>query len=256
MSLLRVVWVGYVMQVKLRSRSAFDGALSIIWPLFFSTTAFLVVRQTGDADALVATAVGAAVMGVWSSTSTTAAGALQRERREGTLELLVAAPAPFVVVMLPFTLAMATVGSYSMVATLLWGRVLFGIEVSLASPALLLVAVPVTVASIGMLGFLLAMASVRYRHAWAIGNATEYPIWLICGFLVPLAALPGWVRPISWLLAPTWGVEAIRDATLGGSPWLDLTRCLVLALGYGLIGVFLARVMLRSAREHATLALS
>jgi ABC-2 type transport system permease protein len=120
----------------------------------------------------------------------------------------------------------------------------------------MLVAVPVTVASIGLLGFLLSMASVRYRHAWALGNATEYPIWLICGFLVPLSALPGWVRPISWLLAPTWGVEAIRAGTLGGSPWLDLARCVALGVAYAAIGVVLARVLLRSAREHATLALS
>ena len=256
MRLLRLVWVGYVMQVKLRSRSAFDGALSVIWPLFFATTAFLVVRQSGDPDALVATAVGASVMGVWSSTSTTSASSMQQERRLGTLELLVAAPAPFALVMAPLTLAMATIGAYSMAATLVWGRVLFGIDVPIASPAVMAVAVPVTVASVGMLGFLLSMASVRYRNAWALGNATEYPVWLICGFLVPLSALPGWVRPISWALAPTWGVEAIRDASLGGSPWPDLARCVALGLAYAVVGAALARYMVRAAREQATLALS
>ena len=37
-------------------------------------------------------------------------------------------PAHFALVLLPVTLAMATVGIYSLVATLLYGHFLFGIE--------------------------------------------------------------------------------------------------------------------------------
>ena len=76
-----------------------------------------------------------------------------------------------------------------------------------------------------MCGFLLAVAFVRYRTAWALGNLLEYPVWLICGFLVPLTLFPGWVRPISWVLAPTWGMRAIREAALGGPPLPDLGMC-------------------------------
>ncbi len=47
----------------------------------------------------------------------------------------------------------------------------------------------------------------------------------ICGFLVPLSLFPGWVRPISWVLAPTWGINAIREAALGGSPLADIGMC-------------------------------
>jgi ABC-2 type transport system permease protein len=38
-----------------------------------------------------------------------------------------------------------------------------------------------------------------------VGNLFEFPVWTICGFLIPLALLPGWVEPIAWVLAPTWG---------------------------------------------------
>ena len=51
---------------------------------------------------------------------------MQRERWWGTLELLVAAPRHFALVLLPATLGLATVGIYNLVATLLWGRLLFG----------------------------------------------------------------------------------------------------------------------------------
>ena len=88
-------------------------------------------RQGGDSGpALRRAAVGASVMGVWSAVSTTAASSLQQERRQGTLELLVAAPTPFPLLIVPITLSMATIGLYSLVATLLWGRFVFGIPIA------------------------------------------------------------------------------------------------------------------------------
>jgi ABC-2 type transport system permease protein len=134
--------------------------------------------------------------------------------------------------------------------------VLFGIDVDLASPVLFLLAVPVTIASIGMVGFLLAVTVVRYRTAWALGNAFEYPVWLVCGFLVPISIFPGWVRPISWALPPTWGVRAIREAALGGSPLNDLLVCLGLGLAFLVAGVLLVETVLRSARANASLSLT
>ena len=86
------------------------------------------------------------------------------------------------------TVAMATIGLYSLVATLLWGRFVFGIHISFAQPLVFVLAALVTAAAIGVIGFLEAVASVRYRSAWALGSALELPVWLICGFLVPLVA--------------------------------------------------------------------
>ena len=76
-----------------------------------------------------------------------------------------------------------------------------------------------------MLGFLLSVAFVRFRQSWALGNMLEYPVWLVCGFLVPISLFPGWVRPISWVLAPTWGMRAIRAAASGGAPLPNIGVC-------------------------------
>jgi ABC-2 type transport system permease protein len=114
----------------------------------------------------------------------------------------------------------------------------------------------VTVGAIGVVGFLLAVTSVRYRTAWALGSTLELPIWLISGFLVPLAALPDWVRPISWVLSPTWGMAAVRAAAEGRSPAVEIAICLALTVAYGVGASWLARRLVDSARAHATLALS
>ena len=256
MRALRLLGLGWVFHFKMLSQSAFDGLLGVLWPLFFATVAFFMFQAGAGGETLVYASFGAAVMGIWSATSTSAGSAMQRERWHGTLELLVAAPAHFALVLLPVTIAMSTIGLYSMVATLFWGRVAFGVDVPLDAPIAFGIALVATVVSVGALGFLLAVAFVRYRTAWALGNMLEYPVWLIGGFLVPLTLLPAWVRPISWALAPTWGVDAIREAALGGNPLPEILLCLALGGAYVAIGALVLETALRAARKDGSLALA
>src|SRR5207247_11037457 len=90
----RLLAVGWLLHIKMLSRSSFNGVLGLVYPLFFATVAFFLFRE-GSPHALLYASLGASVMGIWSSTSTAAGSALQRKRRHGTLELLVAAPTHF-----------------------------------------------------------------------------------------------------------------------------------------------------------------
>jgi ABC-2 type transport system permease protein len=248
--------VTWWLQFKVIATSVFEGALQVIWPLFFATTAFLVFDAADDPEVLLYAGLGASMMGVWSTTATTASNVLQRERWLGTLELMVSTPTPFALTIVPITMAVATLGIYSMVATLLWGWLVFDIPLRIASVPAFTLSVVVSIGSMAMIGFLLSVAVVRYRTAWAIGNLLEYPGWLLCGFFVPLTVLPGWVTPISYALPPTWGVRAIREAAAGDSPWFSLGVCVALGVGYGVAATLLASTVLRSARRHATLSLT
>ena len=253
---LRLVRVAWLLNVKQLTRSSFDGMLAILWPLFFATVAFFMFRAGGDPEALVYASLGAAVMGIWTATSVSAGSALQRERWHGTLELLVAAPVHFSVVLLPLAFATSAIGIYCMVTTLLWGRFVFGIDVPLDHPLFMAAAIPATVLSIGALGFLMAVCFARYRAAWALGAMSEYPVWLLCGFLVPIALLPGWAHPFSWALAPTWGMRAIRESSTGGTPLPDIGMCFLLGAVYVGFGVLVTNRVLRAARRSASLSLT
>ena len=253
---LRFVAVSWVLQFKMIMRSPFDGIGNVVYPLFFATVAFFVFRAGHSPRTLVYASFGAAVMGMWSSVSTSAGSAMQRERWWGTLELLVAAPRHFALVLLPTTLGLASVGVYNLVATLVWGRLLFGIDLTIEHPLAFALAIVATVVSFAGLGFLFAVSFVRFRAAWVLGNFFEYPIWLICGFLVPLALLPGWVRPIAWALAPTWGMNALRESALGGTPLPDLALCLGLGAAYVAAGLLVTERVLRAARVRGSLSLT
>jgi ABC-2 type transport system permease protein len=75
--------------------------------------------------------------------------------------------------------------------------------------------------------------------------------------LVPLALLPGWLGPISWVLVPTWAVEAIRGAAIGTeAPWFAIAMCLLLALVYYVIARRVLVYVIDKARRDATLNLA
>jgi ABC-2 type transport system permease protein len=253
--LVRLLAIGWWLQLKMRSRSMFDSVLSVLWPLIFSTSIFLIYRQQSNATTLLAAAIGASVMGIWSSATTTAASSLQQERRQGTLELLVIAPRPLSLTVVPITLSMATIGIYSLVATLLWGRFVLGISLVVDNVPGFALACVVTAMSVAAMGFLLALSAVRYRSSWALGAALELPIWLICGFVIPFSLLPHWVEPISWFIPITWGVDAVKAAATGANFWGDLGLCVLLSAAYLVGGAVLSRRLVDSARAKATLSL-
>ena len=254
--LARVLTFGLGIHFKMLSRSPFDMWVVVASPLTFATLAYFLFNGHSGSNLLVAS-LASGVMGIWSSTTASGAGALQTQRRYGVLELLVASPTPFWAVLLPIVLAISSIGIYSLATGLVYMRVVFGVSVSIHSWVPFLMAVPATIGSIGALGFLFASALVRYRSAFMLGNVFEWPVWMICGLLIPVAVLPSWLQPVSWLFAPTWGMSALRGATLGtGTPWADIGMCAGLAAAYLGAGWIFLRFFLNAARADATLALS
>jgi ABC-2 type transport system permease protein len=253
----RIVWVGLELRVREFSVSRWFILMALIQPVIFASIAFYLFRAGGQSGTLLYAALGSGMMGIWSSTLFGSGGALQWNRWQGTLELLVASPPPFVVVLLPLTLATSVVGAYALLATLVWGRLFFGVPLHFAHPLAFAVAVPAAVVSLGLMGLLMASSFILYRHANALSNLLEYPVWLATGLLFPIALLPGWVRPLSWLLAPSWGIQAIRHAALGGGAvWFPVAMCVAIGAAYLLLASLFLRIFENAARARATLSLT
>jgi ABC-2 type transport system permease protein len=253
---VRLFWASFVFHLKGLAQSSFFLVIGVITPIVLATIAFYLFQSGSQSASLLYAALGAGLMGIWATTLFGSGGAIQWQRWQGTLELLIAAPVPFVVVLLPLTLATTAYGLVSLVSTLVWGRLLFGIQLDLVHPLLFVIAVPSAVIGLGLLGLLLASTFVLYRNANALSNLLGEPVWLITGMLVPLSLLPGWVTPLSWILAPTWGVRAIRDAALGGDPLPAIAMCLSLGVVYALLAAVCLRHFENLARARATLALA
>jgi ABC-2 type transport system permease protein len=253
---MRLFYAGWKFHLKGLTLSGFFLLVSVLQPLIFATIAFYMWKAGKSPGTLLYVALGAGLMGMWSSTLFGSGGAIQWQRWQGTLEILVAAPPRFLWTIVPLTLATSTVGLYAIVATLFWGRLLFGVPLELEHPLLFVLALPANVLGLGLLGLVLASTFVLYRHASAFSNLLEYPVWLVTGLLVPVSLLPGFVEPLSWVLAPTWGVRAIRESALGGAPLEAIGMCVLLSAVYLLLGALTMANFERLARQRATLSLT
>ncbi|GAA0548372.1 hypothetical protein GCM10010172_32750 [Paractinoplanes ferrugineus] len=256
MSTLRMLLLGTLLHVKQISRSPLEVAIAMVVPIVQATLAVYLFRSGGEQHRLIEAAVGAGLMGVWSSVLFGSGGAIQNQRWQGTLEMIMLAPRRPMLVILPITVATGLTGAYSLLATLTWGRLLYGIRLDFAHPAAFVVAAVVCVLALGMFGLLLASTFVLMRNANALTNALEYPIWLVSGMLVPITVLPAWTGPIAAVLPTTWGARALREATTGGPVWPSIGICLAISLGCLILGGFAMTYVERRARAAATLALA
>jgi ABC-2 type transport system permease protein len=256
LTVLRQTWAGFVMNLKMLGTSGFFILTSVVQPVIFATIAFYMFKSGGRAGTLLYTALGAGMMGVWSTTLFGSGGMIQWQRWQGTLELSVGAPPPMVLVYLPFSLANAVTGAYALAATLVWGRLVFGVPLHFAHPFLFAVALVATVIALGLMGLVLASTFILYRYANAMANLLEYPVWIASGLVFSTSILPAWTRPISWALPPYWGVLALRRAALGGEVWGPLGMVAVLGAASLVIATGTFRIFEHYARARATLSLT
>jgi ABC-2 type transport system permease protein len=238
------------------ARNPFDLSGVVLWPILYASIAYYLLDAKHDPRLLLSASLGAAVMLMWSLVVIGSSNALEQQRWLGTLELLVAAPVPFAVVIAPICVASGVVGAYSLLATLTWGTLLFHVPLVIEQPFAFAAAVPACIVAIGMLGLVMAATFVLYRAAFSLGIAMQYPVWIATGLLVPLSVLPSFVGPLSWFLGPSWGFRAIQEAALGKTPWPDIGMCLVVSFAYFVIGTVCLHAFVRVARARATLKLT
>jgi ABC-2 type transport system permease protein len=242
-----------MLKILMRSRVTFVAAL------FQPVVVAVVVAEnyeSGRGAVTTADLMGAAVVGAWSSVLFFAGGQLLRERRQGTLEMLVSTPAPLRAISLGKSLAAAFLSVYSLVAVILVATLGYGAPFDVGSPPAFAIAVVVMVAGLTAMGLLVSALFVLQRQVAMLQNMLEYPVWLLCGLLVPFASLVPPLRVAGALLLPTWVTESLR-AALGGTP-----ATVPLLAGTGLAAVYLVAggrllvVAERRATVDATLPLA
>lgn len=255
MNLLRALAFSWLLYLRSLSTSGFYILLAVVQPLILSSIASLLYRAGSFEEGLVFAAVGAGMMGIWSTTLFGSGELFGWLRAQGTLEPVVAAPMPLLFILLPMTIATATVGVYSVVSTLLWGALFFDVSLPLASAGYFFLNLVAAVISVGLLGLVMAASFVLYRQASAFVNMLEFPVWMITGLLVPASVLPPALQTVALFLAPYWGVRGLREALTGVKSYEALLACVGLSLLYlGVAAVALANLE-RLARRTGGLSL-
>jgi ABC-2 type transport system permease protein len=197
--------------------------------------------------------------GLWTGTLFFSAFNVEGERRSGTLEEIVASPTRLATVVIGKTLANVSLSISSMLFSYPLAAFLFGYRLTIAHPLHFSISLVLTVLTLISLGMVIApVMSVRMGAGMWV-NALEMPMYIFGGFLFPIALLPGWATPVSYALAPYWAARALHGTSSGGLPLGDVYASWGIVLGfnvvYWFISAWLFRILLRRAREDATLGM-
>ena len=253
---LRLMWTVFCLQLKQIAVNSFVIFLVIVQPLIVALLAIYMLRDTESFQAIYVV-VGSAMGGLWTQTLFTSTYNVETERQSGTLEEIVGSPTHLATVITGKTLANVTMALGSLLFSYPLAALVFGYRLTIAHPFLFAVSLLLTVLALISLGLVIApLISLKVGGSLWV-NALEMPVYILGGFLFPVALLPGWTTPISYALSPYWGAHALHATSSGGVPLGSVFMSWGLLVGfsavYWFISAWLFRVLLRQAREEATL---
>lgn len=206
-------------------------------------TAFLILGQT--------------VFSFFSTLNFRGGMAIQRERWQGTLEIIMLAPTSRVAYILGESLFGLIDGGWTILLALLVTALAFGAGFTVSDPLLAVTAVALTLAAMVALSLFFAAFYVLTRSAGPLSFAIQTPVRFFTGTNFPVAALPGALQAVSFALPMTYGMIAVRGAFTGTATWTNTAGTLgALALFtafFWVLGVVLLRRMERLAKERGTL---
>ncbi|WP_059172105.1 ABC transporter permease [Bacillus sp. FJAT-27445] len=225
----------------------------VIWisPFFYSTLSYFIYGKVSNETLVHYVLLGSGFMALWSSIVYSSASDINRERFYGTLENIFVAPTPFSIILLGKIVGNTIWGIIAMGLSVLYSIVFFRVQVAIVHPLLFLLALLLVVLALIIFSFFLALFFTLSRQAEALMNFLEFPIYFICGFLFPISILPFWIKPLSYILPPTWAIALLRE-TLSATNIANILQAMgilvALSLVYGLIAWSCYKAVERKAR--------
>ena len=249
--------VAATMRAYLKRFSAYAIEL-IRWPLgpLLTFASWLITYHVaGRSHVDGATAAGFLVVGIfglitWTSTLWASGYALEFERHEGTSAALFLSPTSRGAVVAGYGLG-SFVWFLPSFATLTLLGFVTGARLHVSDlMALLLSGLALFAASLAM-GFFFSGLFILSRRGNLIANVLQAPIFLLCGFLVPLSSLPAWLRPLSDAIPATHAVIALRQSALAGATMRGIGGALLATFGLSLVYLVLGLYGLRRVERVA-----
>jgi ABC-2 type transport system permease protein len=258
MKYLRVVFSAAEMTFRQNVFDMFIIFGVLLQPLIIATLALWMI---GDrvSEAIVFIVVGSGMTGLWTNLLFESGNSITRERWTGTLELIATTPTPMSIIIIGKNLANVCQSLGSMVVCYSFVSWIFGYQVSIEQPLLFFISLGMTVIAFVCFGMIISPVFLLNPSVQRWQNALEYPVYTLCGFLFPIALLPGWTTPFSYLLPPYWAARALHGASSGGTPLTDIVFALIMLVVFSLVSLLISRLlfrfMIRKVREEATLGL-
>ncbi|MFI5527186.1 ABC transporter permease [Kitasatospora sp. NPDC051853] len=208
---LRVIAAAALVQWRTSIRAPEHLMIVLISPVF-SVIFLSIVDQAGRPDLMTSTVIGTGLMGIWFVAVYVAGGVILNERYMSTLQLVLAAPRSFTLVVCGRILPVILIGAFALFESALIANLAFGAPLTVEHPWMAAGALLATVYATAATATALSALFILSRNIHSLESIMTYPFYILGGVLFPVTVLPDWTEPIARAFFLSWGSDLLRDS--------------------------------------------
>ncbi len=235
-------WIAFWNILAKDMRAYYLKPPNISWGIVFplAWTGMFFIRSGSGLDSIPALLPGVMAVSVLFGTTSMLAVTVTFEKKGRSFERLLLAPIPLELLMFAKTAGAILFGTANAFVPVIMAAVLSdlsGVQWGILLPAIVLIAISST-----FLGLFIAVSVSEVFEAQTFSNFFRFPMLFLCGLFFPVASLPFWLRPVSYVLPLTYGADLLHAA-------VSRTGKLPLLLDFILLAVFCAGLFAVSLRN-------
>ena len=205
-------WIAFWNILAKDMRAYYLKPPNISWGLIFplAWTAMFFIRSGSGLESILTLLPGVATISVLFGTTSMLAVTITFEKRSRSFERLLLAPISLELLMLAKTsgaILFGVVNAFVPIVIAAFLTDLSAVAWSLVVPAILLIGIVST-----FLGLFIAVSVSEIFEAQTFSNFFRFPMIFLCGLFFPITALPVFLRPLSYILPLTYGVDILHGA--------------------------------------------
>lgn len=242
---MRTVALGLRVQL-LQMRGNPDWFLALFTAPLMTMVFVSIFQNAGRADLAAYGVLAPALIALWQMALQTSGELISRERENGSLEGLIAAPVSFGSLLLGRILAVTGVSLVAFIESWLVGWAMVGHLIPIFHPWMFIATVTTTCLAMAGTAVVMSCVFVLARSARTFQNSLSYPFYLLGGVVVPVALFPEWLQLPARLVFLSWSSDLFRDCLTAAPVDSPLMRLAVI-LGLGAAAFGLGNLLLRRA---------
>jgi ABC-2 type transport system permease protein len=224
-------WIAFWNILAKDMRAYYLKPPNISWGIIFplAWTGMFFIRSGGGLETVLALLPGVMTISILFGTTSMLAVTITFEKRSRSFERLLLAPISLELLMLAKTsgaILFGVVNAFVPVVIAAFLADLSGITWPLVVPAIILIGIVST-----FLGLFIAVSVSEIFEAQTFSNFFRFPMIFLCGLFFPIMSLPVFIRPLSYILPITYGVDILHGAVNG-------EHIMSFALNFIILGAF------------------
>jgi len=211
----------------------------IIFPFAWMLMMFIKTKTIFNIDEVFPGIVGMSILfGTTSMLSVT----ITFERKSRSFERLLLAPVSIKLLILAKISGAILFGIFNSIVPVLFSVLYF--KATVVNWAMLSVGIVLLSIISTLLGLFISVSAKEVFEAQTYSNFFRFPMIFLCGLFVPVVSLPIFIRPLSYILPVTYGIDILRFS-ISGSNSFSIYLDLILVLSFCLILFWISLVNIK-----------